>query len=175
VNGASPSPTSSPTSSPSAPVVPGELLLAAEPVTTAAGAPRTRLRVVNTGDRPVQVGSHFHLAQANQALSFDRTAAHGQRLDVAAGTAVRFEPGIAREVDLVPIGGGRVVPGLTVPAPGRLDGLATGLAQPEPGQLAGREAPASGPAAGPTPEPDNADLPQTAPGGFGRGDEGNED
>ena len=160
-------------SEPAAGVVPGELLLAAEPVTTAAGAPRTRLRVVNTGDRPVQVGSHFHFAQANPALSFDRTGAHGQRLDVAAGTAVRFEPGIAREVDLVPIGGGRVVPGLTVPAPGRLDGLATGLAQPEPGQLGGREAPAS-----PDPHasaPPSDDPPPAAPGGFGRGDEGNED
>ena len=101
-------------------VVPGELLLAAAPVQVAEDAPRTTLHVVNTGDRPVQVGSHFHFAQANQALAFDRTAAHGLRLDVAAGTAVRFEPGIARDVDLVPLGGERVVPGLTVPAPGAL-------------------------------------------------------
>ena len=166
---------SGPETGPRRAVVPGELLLAAEPVTTAEGAPRTRLRVVNTGDRPVQVGSHFHLAQANPALSFDRTAAHGLRLDVAAGTAVRFEPGIAREVDLVPIGGGRVVPGLTVPAPGRLDGLATGVAQPEPGPLAGREASARSGAAAPDEHRQQAqdeDLPMTAPGGFGRGDEG---
>ncbi|TNM60723.1 urease subunit beta [Streptomyces sp. NP160] len=92
----------------------------ADPVTTLPGAPRTALVVVNTGDRPVQVGSHFHFAQANTALSFDRTAAHGLRLDVAAGTAVRFEPGVEREVSLVPIAGARVVPGLTTPAPGRL-------------------------------------------------------
>ncbi|CAA9434667.1 MAG: Urease beta subunit [uncultured Quadrisphaera sp.] len=105
-----------------APLVPGELLLAPTPVQLAEGAERTTLHVVNTGDRPVQVGSHFHFAQANQALAFDRTAAHGLRLDVAAGTAVRFEPGIARDVDLVPLGGQRIVPGLTVPAPGALGG-----------------------------------------------------
>lgn len=101
-------------------MVPGELLLAAEPVQVAEGAPRTTVHVVNTGDRPVQVGSHFHFAQANAALVFDRDAARGQRLDVAAGTAVRFEPGIEREVDLVPLGGARVVPGLTADAPGQL-------------------------------------------------------
>jgi urease subunit beta len=154
------------------PVVPGEVLVGSEPVTTAPGAPRTPLHVVNTGDRPVQVGSHFHFAQANPALLFDRTAAHGQRLDVAAGTAVRFEPGIARDVDLVPLGGGRVVPGLTVPAPGRLDGLATGAAEPEPGPLAGASAPRATahdrPGAG-------EDLPEAAPGGFGRGNEGGGD
>ena len=103
-------------------MVPGELLLAPEPVEVNAGAPRTTLEVVNTGDRPVQVGSHVHLPQANAALAFDRAAAHGKRLDVAAGTAVRFEPGIAQSVDLVPIGGLRVVPGITLDAPGELDG-----------------------------------------------------
>lgn len=77
-----------------------------------AGAARTVLRVVNTGDRPVQVGSHYHFAQVNDALQFDRAAAAGQRLDVPAGTAVRFEPGIERDVSLVPLGGRRVVPGL---------------------------------------------------------------
>jgi urease subunit beta len=71
------------------------------------------LEVSNTGDRPVQVGSHFHFAQCNRALRFDRAAAHGHRLDIAAGTAVRFEPGITRSVTLVPIAGARVVPGLT--------------------------------------------------------------
>ncbi|MGQ7296252.1 urease subunit beta [Quadrisphaera sp. KR29] len=113
---------------------PGQVLVeeGAGPVTTLPGAPRTTLVVVNTGDRPVQVGSHFHLAQANTALAFDRTAAHGLRLDVPAGTAVRFEPGVEREVVLVPIGGARVVPGLTVPAPGRLDGQAPGRPDPEP-------------------------------------------
>ena len=102
-------------------VVPGEVLTADGTVTTSPGRPRTRLRVVNTGDRPVQVGSHFHFAQANEALEFDRAAAHGTHLDVPAGTAVRFEPGIEREVDLVPLAGTRVVAGLTLPAPGALD------------------------------------------------------
>ena len=76
------------------------------------GRPRTTLTVVNTGDRPVQVGSHYHFAQANDALAFDRAAARGLRLDVPAGTAVRFEPGITREVSLVPLAGRRTVPGL---------------------------------------------------------------
>ena len=71
------------------------------------------LEVHNTGDRPVQIGSHFHFAQANVALRFDREAARGHRLDIAAGTAVRFEPGITRTVTLVPLGGARLVPGLT--------------------------------------------------------------
>lgn len=102
-------------------VVPGEVLTADGTVTTSPGRPRARLRVVNTGDRPVQVGSHFHFAQANEALEFDRTAAHGTHLDVPAGTAVRFEPGIEREVDLVPLAGTRVIAGLTLPAPGALD------------------------------------------------------
>jgi urease subunit beta len=70
------------------------------------------LRVSNTGDRPVQVGSHYHFAQTNPALDFDREAAQGHRLDIPAGTSVRFEPGVEREVDLVPLAGNRVVPGL---------------------------------------------------------------
>jgi len=71
------------------------------------GRPVTTLRVVSRGDRPVQVGSHFHFAEANRALEFDRAAAAGQRLDIPAGTAVRFEPGDARTVRLVPFGGRR--------------------------------------------------------------------
>jgi urease subunit beta len=82
-------------------------------IETLPGAPRIELEVTNAGDRPVQVGSHFHFAQTNAALEFDRAAAHGQRLDIAAGTAVRFEPGITRSVTLVPLAGARVVPGLT--------------------------------------------------------------
>ena len=97
------------------------LLPAPGTVALSAGRPRTTLTVVNTGDRPVQVGSHYHFAQANAALEFDRAAAHGQHLDVPAGTAVRFEPGIDREVTLVPLAGTRVVAGLTLPAPGPLD------------------------------------------------------
>lgn len=91
---------------------PGEIIPAASPVELNPGRTRIRLRVANTGDRPVQVGSHFHFAAVNPALEFDHDAARGYRLDVPAGTSVRFEPGIEREVDLVPIGGARVVPGL---------------------------------------------------------------
>lgn len=93
-------------------MTPGEIVPADSPVELNPGRPRIRLRVANTGDRPVQVGSHFHFAAVNPALEFDHDAARGYRLDVPAGTSVRFEPGIEREVDLVPIAGGRVVPGL---------------------------------------------------------------
>ena len=107
-------------------IVPGEVVLAAAPVVLNAGAPTTWLEVLNVGDRPVQVGSHYHFAEANPALRFDRAAAWGQRLDIPAGTAVRFEPGLAREVTLVPIAGRRVVTGLRGEAgareEGRLDG-----------------------------------------------------
>jgi urease subunit beta len=91
---------------------PGEIIPAAEPVELNAGRPRIRLRVVNTGDRPVQVGSHYHFAQVNPAIEVDRAAARGHRLDIPAGTSVRFEPGVEREVDLVPLAGRRIVPGL---------------------------------------------------------------
>jgi urease subunit beta len=92
--------------------VPGEIVTGAEAVELNPGRPRVTLTVVNTGDRPVQVGSHYHFAQANDALDFDREAARGHRLDVPAGTAVRFEPGMTREVTLVPLAGRRAVPGL---------------------------------------------------------------
>ena len=98
---------------PAEPVIPGEVIPAEGTIETLPGAPRIELEVTNTGDRPVQVGSHFHFAQTNRALTFDPTAAHGHRLDIAAGTAVRFEPGITRTVLLVPLAGARVVPGLT--------------------------------------------------------------
>jgi urease subunit beta len=94
-------------------MIPGEVIPAEGSIETLEGAPRIELEVSNTGDRPVQVGSHFHFAQSNGALQFDRVAAHGHRLDIAAGTAVRFEPGITRMVTLVPIAGARLVPGLT--------------------------------------------------------------
>ncbi len=103
-------------------MIPGEILPAGGTIELAAGRARVHLTVVNTGDRPVQVGSHFHFPQANPALEFDRAAAHGMRLDVPAGTAVRFEPGIPMEVDLVALGGARVVPGLSLDPPGALDG-----------------------------------------------------
>jgi len=103
-------------------VIPGEVVLGEGPVEINAGKPVTRLVVANTGDRPVQVGSHYHFAESNPALSFDRDAAYGLRLAVPAGTAVRFEPGIEREVDLVPIGGARIVAGLRGEVAGALDG-----------------------------------------------------
>ena len=84
------------------------------------GRPVTVLRVENTGDRPVQVGSHFHFAEANPALVFDRDAARGQRLAVPAGTSVRFEPGIALEVPLVPFGGARYMAGFRGEVKGHL-------------------------------------------------------
>ncbi|MFC0039127.1 urease subunit beta [Actinomadura rayongensis] len=101
-------------------MVPGEIVTGDAPVELNPGRPRVTLTVTNTGDRPVQVGSHYHFAAANAALEFDRDAARGTRLDVPAGTAVRFEPGMTAEVALVPLGGRRVVPGLR--AGGGLDG-----------------------------------------------------
>jgi urease beta subunit len=102
-------------------VIPGEVTGPDDPVEINAGRPVTRLRVENTGDRPIQVGSHYHFAEANPALAFDRGTARGQRLDVPAGTAVRFEPGIVTDVDLVPLVGGRVVSGLRGEVAGALD------------------------------------------------------
>lgn len=101
-------------------MIPGEIFTGDEPVELNPGRKRLRIVVENTGDRPVQVGSHYHFAQANPALSFDREAAHGFRLDIPAGTAVRFEPGMTRPVDLVSLAGARVVPGLRLE--GGLDG-----------------------------------------------------
>ncbi len=100
---------------------PGEVLVGEGAVPLNPGREVTVLRVENTGDRPVQVGSHYHFAVANDALAFDRAAAWGLRLAVPAGTAVRFEPGIAQEVELVPLGGARVVPGLQIGTGGPLD------------------------------------------------------
>jgi urease subunit beta len=92
--------------------VPGEIFFGDGPVAINEGRPTVTLRVVNTGDRPVQVGSHYHFAEANPALDFDRAAARGYRLAVPAGTSVRFEPAIPREVELVALGGARIVAGL---------------------------------------------------------------
>jgi urease subunit beta len=102
-------------------MIPGEILYGDGDIVINEGAVRLELDVVNTGDRPVQVGSHVHLPQANAALSFDREAAHGHRFDIPAGTAVRFEPGIAQRVVLVQLGGYREVHGLTLDPPGKLD------------------------------------------------------
>ena len=93
-------------------MIPGELIAADGEIELNPGRARVTVRVENTGDRPIQVGSHFHFADTNAALAFDRLAATGNRLDVPAGTGVRFEPGLARDVDLVALAGARVVPGL---------------------------------------------------------------
>ncbi|MBL9073971.1 urease subunit beta [Tabrizicola sp.] len=90
-------------------MIPGEIFPAEGDISLNEGRPVTVLMVANTGDRPVQVGSHYHFAETNPGLSFDRAAAHGQRLDIPAGTAVRFEPGQRREVRLVPFAGARRV------------------------------------------------------------------
>ncbi|WP_375699412.1 urease subunit beta [Pseudophaeobacter sp. TrK17] len=90
-------------------MIPGEIIPAAGDLTLNADREAVTLMVANTGDRPVQVGSHYHFAEANPALEFDRETAHGHRLDIAAGTAVRFEPGQRREVQLVPFSGARQV------------------------------------------------------------------
>lgn len=112
-------------------MIPGEVFPAEGSLTLNEGRPVTTLQVVNTGDRPVQVGSDFHLPQANPALAFDRQAAHGQRLDVPAGTSVRFEPGIAQTVALVPLRGARFVGGLSLDPPGALDPIDPGATDEE--------------------------------------------
>jgi urease subunit beta len=92
-------------------MIPGEILVDDGEIELNEGLPRTKLTVANTGDRPIQVGSHYHFAETNAALAFDRATAHGQRLDIAAGTAIRFEPGQSREVTLIPLRGLRRVIG----------------------------------------------------------------
>lgn len=102
-------------------MIPGELFPAEGVLELNPGRPAITLMVANTGDRPVQVGSHYHFAESNTALEFDRDAARGHRLDIAAGTAVRFEPGQRREVQLIPIAGGRRVYGFNQNVMGALD------------------------------------------------------
>ena len=102
-------------------MIPGEVLAAEGEIELNRGRPVLELVVENTGDRPVQVGSHYHLPAANPALAMDREAAWGHRLDIPAGTSVRFEPGLSRTVALVPLGGARVVPGLRPEWAGPLD------------------------------------------------------
>ena len=92
-------------------MIPGELIPAAGDITLNAGRPTVTLLVANAGDRPIQVGSHYHFFETNAALSFDRERARGMRLDIPAGTATRFEPGQSREVTLVPFAGRRIVHG----------------------------------------------------------------
>jgi urease subunit beta len=101
-------------------MIPGEIITATGDIELNAGASRITLKVANTGDRPVQVGSHYHFFETNAALSFDREQARGMRLDIAAGTAVRFEPGQERDVTLVPLGGNRTVYGFRQKVMGKL-------------------------------------------------------
>jgi urease subunit beta len=103
-------------------MIPGEYVVGDGAIELNPGRPRITVRVVNTADRPIQVGSHYHFAAANPGLEFDRKAAWGHRLDVPAGTAIRFEPGVERDVTLVPIAGNRIVPGLRTEWAGPLDG-----------------------------------------------------
>ena len=102
-------------------MIPGEYFLRAEAIEINARRATRRIEVSNRGDRPIQVGSHCHFFEVNRFLTFDRPAAYGMRLDVAAGTAVRFEPGDTRAVDLVAIGGSREIYGLNQLVEGRLD------------------------------------------------------
>lgn len=103
-------------------MIPGELLLAGGEIELNAGRPTLRLKVENTGDRPIQVGSHYHFYETNSALSFERESARGFRLNIAAGTAVRFEPGQEREVELVAYAGERKVYGFNGKIMGPLEG-----------------------------------------------------
>ena len=102
-------------------MIPGEILTAEGEIELNAGLPRIVLTVANTGDRPIQVGSHYHFAETNTALAFDREAARGMRLDIPAGTAVRFEPGQSRDIVLIPYRGRRIVQGFQGAVMGALD------------------------------------------------------
>lgn len=103
-------------------MIPGEIETAAGDLELNAGRPTVRVRVANTGDRPIQVGSHYHFFETNAALRFDRAAARGYRLNIPAGTAVRFEPGQEREVELVAYAGARTVYGFRGDIMGKLEG-----------------------------------------------------
>jgi urease subunit beta len=114
-------------------VIPGEILHGSGDIEINPGRAVLAMTVRNTGDRPVQVGSHYHFAESNAALEFDREAAWGHRLAVPAGTSVRFEPGLPRDVDLVPLAGLRVVPGLRGLAGGPLDVVE--IPEPDPSDI----------------------------------------
>jgi urease subunit beta len=101
-------------------MIPGEIITAPGDIELNAGRAAITLTVANTGDRPIQVGSHYHFAETNAALRFDRDKARGHRLDIAAGTAVRFEPGQTRDVQLIPFGGDRRVFGFQGKVMGKL-------------------------------------------------------
>ncbi|MEI3855185.1 MULTISPECIES: urease subunit beta [Ensifer] len=101
-------------------MIPGEIIAAAGEIELNAGLDTTTIEVANTGDRPIQVGSHYHFAETNAGLQFDRKAAYGRRLDIPAGTAVRFEPGQTRQVTLIPLSGKREVYGFRQQVMGKL-------------------------------------------------------
>lgn len=103
-------------------MIPGEKMPQQGEIELNAGRPTVTLKVANTGDRPIQVGSHFHFFETNTALSFDRAAARGFRLDVPSGASVRFEPGQTRDVNLVAIGGDRIIYGFGGLVDGKLEG-----------------------------------------------------
>ncbi len=103
-------------------MIPGEIITVPGDIELNAGRPQLTIKVANTGDRPIQVGSHYHFYETNAALAFDREQTRGRRLDIPAGTAVRFEPGQSRTVTLVPYAGDRVVYGFTARVMGALDG-----------------------------------------------------
>ena len=107
-------------------MIPGEIIAKDGEITLNQGRDAITLTIANTGDRPIQVGSHYHFYETNSALDFDREAARGRRLDIPAGTAIRFEPGQRREVPLVPYGGGRAVYGFNGTVMGELDGSTDG-------------------------------------------------
>ncbi len=110
-------------------MIPGEYVLGAGPVTMNAGREAIAVVITNTGDRPVQVGSHYHFAEANPALVFDRQAAYGRRLDIPAGTAARFEPGDAKTIRLIGLAGNREVHGLSNAVNGKLGAGTPGAAE----------------------------------------------
>jgi urease subunit beta len=111
-------------------LIPGEVMPADGEIELNAGRPTLRVTVTNRGDRPVQVGSHYHFAETNTALDFDRAAARGFRLNIAAGTAVRFEPGQSRDVELVALAGARTVYGFSGAVMGALDAASSRKARP---------------------------------------------
>jgi urease beta subunit len=102
-------------------MIPGEIIPADGDILLNEGRPTVTLQVANTGDRPVQVGSHYHFFETNEALQFDRQQAYGMRLDIPAGTAVRFEPGQTRDVTLIPYAGSRTVYGFNAKVSGKLE------------------------------------------------------
>ncbi len=102
-------------------MIPGELIVQEGDIELNAGRPTVQMQVANTGDRPIQVGSHFHFFEVNSALTFDRASSRGMRLDIPAGTAVRFEPGDEKQVTLVPYAGTREVYGFNAQVEGKLD------------------------------------------------------